>query len=206
MFVAAVPPDHVLEDLEDFLSVRREAGRDLRWTLPEQWHLTLAFLPAVPDRVLDDLLERLTRAARKRAPVAASLVGGGAFPNPARAKVLWAGVEVEDRVELDRLATGCRAAATKAGVETPGERFKPHLTLARSGRVFEATRWLRVLEAYRSPAFVIEQVSLVASHLGEGPRGRPRYEVLAGLPLQSTRSVTGGSRSGTRPRPEGDRP
>ena len=178
MFVAAVPPDDVLEDLEEFLSVRRDADRSLRWTLPEQWHLTLAFLPAVPSRSLDDLVDRLARAAGRRAPMATSLVGGGAFPNPVRARVLWAGVEVDDRVGLDRLATGCRAAATKAGVEVPGERFKPHVTLARAGRPFEATRWLRVLEAYRGPRFTLDTVSLVASYLGEGVRGRPRYEVV----------------------------
>ena len=191
MFVAVQPPDRALEDLEEFLSVRRDAGRELRWALPEQWHLTLAFLPAVPDRAYDDLLERLTRAARKRSPMTAALVGGGAFPNPGRAKVLWAAVELDDPIELDRLATGCRAAATKAGVEVPGERFKPHLTLARSGRPFEATKWLQVLEAYRGPSFPIDRVTLVASHLGEGPRGRPRYEVVAECPLQSVRSVMG---------------
>ena len=197
MFVAAVPPDHVLEDLEDFLSVRREADPGLRWATPEQWHLTLAFLAAVPDRALDDLGERLTRAARKRSPMTLSMTGGGAFPNPARAKVLWARVEVDDRIELDRLATGCRAAASKAGIEVPGERFKPHLTLARSGRQFEATRWLRVLDAYRGPEFALERVSLIASHLGEGPRGRPRYEVVEEFEL-------GGIRSGAVPEPDLD--
>jgi 2'-5' RNA ligase len=62
MFVAAIPPEEVVEDLEEFLSVRREAA-PLRWTLPEQWHLTLAFLAEVPDRRYDDLLARLERAA-----------------------------------------------------------------------------------------------------------------------------------------------
>jgi len=183
MFVAAVPPAHVVEDLEDFLSVRRDADRGLRWTLPEHWHLTLAFLPAVTDRSYDDLCERLTRAARKRAPMTLSLASGGAFPNAGRAKVLWSRVEVDDPVELGRLATGCRAAATKAGIEVPGERFKAHLTLARAGRPFEATRWLRVLEAYRGPEFRLDRVSLIASHLGEGPGGRPRYRTEAEFAL-----------------------
>jgi 2'-5' RNA ligase len=190
MFVAAVPPDHVVEDLDDFLSVRREADPGLRWASPEQWHLTLAFLAAVPDRALDDLSERLTRAARKRAPMTLRLAGGGAFPNPGRAKVLWTRVQVDDPIELDRLATGCRAAATKAGIAVPGERFKPHLTLARSGRPFEATRWLRVFEAYRGPEFALDRVSLVVSHLGEGPRGRPRYQVVEEFELGRVTSRT----------------
>jgi len=183
MFVAVIPPVPVIEELEEFLAVRRDADRSLRWALPEQWHLTLAFLPAVPERAYDDVCERLGRAAARRSPMTVALAGGGAFPNAGRAKVLWTRVEVDDRVELDRLATGCRAAARKAGIAVPGERFKPHVTVARSGRVFEATRWLRVLDAFRSPEFALEEIALVASHLGEGPRGRPRYEVLETFPL-----------------------
>lgn len=176
MFVAVVPPIEAVEDLDEFWSVRREAA-ELRWTLPDQWHVTLAFLADVPERRYDDLLARLERAAHKRTAMTARIVGGGAFPNAGRAKVLWAGFEVDDRIELDRLATGCRAAATKAGVEVPGERFRPHVTLARMGHPIEATRWLRVADAYRGPAWPVEEVALIESHLGEGPRRRPRYEI-----------------------------
>ncbi|MFL6022901.1 MAG: RNA 2',3'-cyclic phosphodiesterase [Marmoricola sp.] len=197
MFVAAVPPEHVVSELDDFLAVRREADRGLRWTLPEQWHLTLAFLPEVPDRRYDDLCARLERAARKRSAMTATVVGGGAFPDAARARVLWAGVAVSDPVGLDRLATGCRAAATKAGVAVPGERFRPHLTLARSGRPFEATRWLRVLEAFQGVDHPLEEVCLIASHLGEGARGRPRYELLERFALGDLRGQPG-------PKPELD--
>ena len=177
MFVAAVPPPEALEDLEEFLAVRRDAAA-FRWTLPEQWHVTLAFLAEVPDRAHDDLLARLERATRKRHPMTATIVGGGAFPHAGRAKVLWAGVELDDPVELSRLATGCRAAASKAGIEVAGERFKPHVTLARMGRPVEASNWVRLLDAYRGPSYRLDAVSLIASHLGEGPRKRPRYEVL----------------------------
>ncbi len=181
MFVAAVPPPQVLEDLEEFVSVRREAAA-FRWTVPEQWHVTLAFLAEVPDRSYDDLVERLGRAARKRHPMRATIAGGGAFPNVGRARVLWAGVELDavplnDREELRRLATGCRAAASKAGIEVAGERFKPHVTLARLQRPAEVTSWVRLLDGYRGPAYDLDEISLIASHLGEGPRKRPRYEV-----------------------------
>ena len=180
--MAAVPPVAALEDLEEFLAVRREAG-GFRWTVPEQWHLTLAFLSDVPDRSLDDLVERLARAARKRRPMRATIAGGGAFPNVGRARVLWAGLELDDPEELRRLSVGCRAAASKAGIEVAGERFKPHVTLARMGRPVEATSWVRVLDAYRGPAWDLDEITLIASHLGEGPRKRPRYEVVEVFPL-----------------------
>ena len=187
MFVAAVPPAEVVEHLEEFLSVRREAAA-FRWTLPDQWHVTLAFLAEVPDRAYDELVERLSRAAHKRRPMRATIAGGGAFPNVARARGLWTGVEL-DTVGLDggeelrRLATGCRAAASKAGIEVPGERFKPHITIARTRTPVEATRWVRLLDGYRGPAYDLDEISLIASHLGEGPRKRPRYEVMETFPL-----------------------
>jgi 2'-5' RNA ligase len=182
MFVAAVPPPQALEHLEEFLSVRREAA-SFRWTVPDQVHLTLAFLPDVPDRAYDDLVDRLTRAARKRHTMRVTIAGGGAFPNVARAKVLWAGVDLDDPEELRRLATGGRAAASQAGVDVAGERFRPHITLARTGHPVEATSWVRLLDAYRGPTYDLDEISLIASHLGEGPRKRPRYELLERFPL-----------------------
>lgn len=184
MFAALVPPDDVVEDLAEFLAPRQEAEPGFRWTTPEQWHVTLAFMGTVPDRSLDDLVERLGRAAARRTPLDLTVAGGGAFPNPARAKVLYAGIDAAGRdPDLRHLAVGTRAAATKAGADAEGGRFHPHLTLARLRRPAEATRWIRVLEAYRGPTWTATEVTLVESHLGEGPRRRPRYEVVGTFPL-----------------------
>jgi 2'-5' RNA ligase len=177
MFAAVVPPAEVVEHLDDFLDVRRAAGA-FRWVTTEQLHVTVAFLADVPDRRLDDLVERLTRAARRRTAFATAVTGGGAFPNAARARVLWAGLDLDDhgRTELTRLATGSRAAANRAGVPVDGQRFRPHVTLARIGQPQEVSSWVRLLDAYRGPSWTVDRLTLVASYLGEGPRGRPRYE------------------------------
>jgi 2'-5' RNA ligase len=188
MFVALVPPEGALEHLGEFLAPRQEAGRDLRWTAPEQWHVTLAFLPQVPDRTLDDLIARLERAAARRTAFSLSVAGGGAFPDPARAKVLYAGVGTEDREELRRLSVGARAAANKAGAEAVGGPFHPHVTVARLRRPLDVTRWLRVLDAYAGPVWEAAQIRLIASHLGEGPRNRPRYEVIESFRVGASRS------------------
>jgi 2'-5' RNA ligase len=113
------------------------------------------------------------------------VAGGGAFPDPARARVLWAGLDLDvaGAAELERLAAGARAAAARTGVVVDGQRFRPPLTLARLARPTEVSRWVRVLDSYAGPAWTADRVVLVASHLGEGPRRRPRHEVLAELPL-----------------------
>jgi 2'-5' RNA ligase len=186
MFVAVTPPEHALEDLAVFLGPRQEAEPGFRWTVPEQWHLTLAFLGTVAERHHDDLVARLARAAARRTRFELAIEGAGAFPNPARAKVLYAGIEPSDesgKTELRRLATGVRAAAGKAGAEVDGGKFHAHLTLARLGHPVEATRWIRVFATYRGPAWPVEEVTLIESHLGEGPRRRPRYEVRDVFPI-----------------------
>jgi len=184
MFVALVPPPEVIEHLEEFLEPRRDAA-DFRWAAAEQLHVTLAFLAEVEERRLDELGERLERAATRRTPVETRLAGGGAFPNAVRARVVWVGLDLDEagRTEVSRMATGARAAASKSGIEVDGKRFRPHLTLARLGRPGEVSDWVRLLDAYAGPAWTADRLTLVASHLGEGPRGRPRYEVVAEFAL-----------------------
>lgn len=182
MFVAVVPPPEVVERIEEFVETRRDADAALRWTEPYQWHVTLAFLPEVGTRCLDELVERLRRAAGRRTPFAVRLTGSGAFPSPDRARVLWLGVQTEPPDALNDLATGLRAAANKAGARVEGGRFRPHLTLARVRQPQDATRWLRILGSYEGPEWTADFIELIESHLGQGRAGSPRYEIVASLP------------------------
>ncbi|GMA88519.1 RNA 2',3'-cyclic phosphodiesterase [Angustibacter aerolatus] len=92
VFVALVPPPEAVEHLEAFLDVRRDADADLRWSRPEQWHVTLAFAADVRERVLDDLVDGLSEAAGRRPALDLAVAGGGAFPDAASARVLYAGL------------------------------------------------------------------------------------------------------------------
>ena len=184
MFVALRPPEEAVAHLDAFLEPRRAAA-GFRWTMPDQLHVTLAFLAAVEERRVEELTERLARAAARRRAFDTAIRGGGAFPNVSRAKVLWAGLALDDhgRTELGRLATGCRAAANRSGIPVDGQRFRPHVTLARTGQPAEVTSWVRLLDGYVGPSWHADRVELVASYLGEGPRGRPRYETVEHLTL-----------------------
>jgi 2'-5' RNA ligase len=184
LFVAVVPPVDAVEDLDEFLDVRRSAA-PFRWASAEQFHVTLSFLADVEERRLDDLVERLARAAARRTSFETRIAGGGAFPNARRARVLWAGLELDahGHTEIDRLATGCRAAANRAGIVVDGQRFRPHVTLARLGHPAEVSSWVQLLDAYAGPPWRVDRITLVASYLGEGPRGRPRYEAVEELEL-----------------------
>ncbi len=198
LFVALRPPLEAIEDLQHFLEPRLAAG-EFRWTPPEHWHLTLAFMPEVAAGTVDGLIERLDRAARRRRQISLSIAGGGAFPQVGRAKVLWAGVHLDpaQRTELARAAVGARAAASRAGAAPDGGPFEPHLTLARLRRPIDVVRWVRLLETYHGPAWSAEEMLLIQSHLGQGPHGRPRHEPIAECRFSTAdRSLTSSDRTG----------
>lgn len=180
MFAAVVPPPGALEDLDAFLEPRRASGPELRWTSRELWHVTLAFMAEVPERLVDQLVEELGAAVAGRDPVTVRCAGGGAFPTPYEARVTWVGVEgaPADLDGLTMLAKSVRSASAHVGASPAGGPFTPHLTLARSRRPFEATRWLRVLDAYEGPAWTTREVTLFASQR-RSRHGAPHYEPLA---------------------------
>ena len=178
MFVALVPPEPVRDDLATFLEPRSEHP----WIDPEQWHITLAFMPAVPDLALDALIDGLESVRDRRTPMRLRLSGGGAFPEAWAAKVLWMGL-TGDVAELGRLSTNVRNSAQHAGAPPEGRTFRPHLTVSRLRRVQEQSRWVQVLDTYEVPEWVADEVTLFASHLGEGPHGRPRHETVATVSL-----------------------
>jgi 2'-5' RNA ligase len=101
--------------------------------------------------------------------------------------VVWAGLDLDEQgtTELDRLATGARAAATRTGIQVDGRRFRAHITLARLGRPAEVSNWVRLLDAYSGPAWTADRIELIASHLGEGLGHRPRYETVAEMLLKN---------------------
>ena len=181
LFVALEPPARVVEHLDDFLDVRRDAGGGLRWSPPGQWHVTLAFMGAAPERVVEDLVEGVGAAAARAAPTPLGLAGGGCFPDVTRARVLFSGVS--GGAALAPLAASVRAACSVVGARPEGGAFRPHVTLARFGHPADATRWVRVLDTYAGPPWTATEVTVVASHLPREPGHRPRHEVLARLPL-----------------------
>ena len=182
MFVAIRPPAEIREQLAEFLRPRQA----MTWIDEAQWHVTLAFLATVPTHREADLADSLRRVALRHNGFDLRLSGAGAFPNALEARVLW----LRPSVDLTPLATAVRGAANSVGATPDGQRFVGHLSAARLRRPMDARRWLQVLDTFTSDSWPVEEIKLVASYLGEGPRGRPRHEVVATLPLASPESAS----------------
>lgn len=185
MFAAIVPPAAAHSDLESFVEPRRETQSDLRWTPSHLWHVTLAFMADVPDPLVDDVLDAVATVAADRAPIPLRLSGAGVFPSADQARVVWMDVRSDSSdglSDLERLALGVRRATGRVGASPSGGDYRPHLTLARSRHPFDATQWLRVMDAYAGPSWIANEVTIFASHVGKG-KGRPLYEPVAVCPL-----------------------
>lgn len=163
LFVAVVPPAFVREAWDAFLEPRREAGAELRWVVPESWHVTCAFMARVADRAADDLEEALAAVAARTEPFMITVDGGGAFPTLDAAKVVWLGV-TDGAQELGELAVRCRNAAISCGIEVDGGRFRPHVTIARANGQ-RVMRWLQVLDAIGPLTWPVTRFRLVRSQL-----------------------------------------
>jgi 2'-5' RNA ligase len=171
MFVAVVPPEAVLEELQEFAEPRQDRADPLRWSDPARWHLTLAFMAAVPEDRYETFAERVQQAVERRPPLELAISGAGAFPDPAQAKVLWAGVS-GDTDALARLSSGVRTAASTSGIAVDGGTFHPHLTLARVSPPIDLTRWLRVFDLYAGQSWRVEQIEVIESQLGNRRKGK----------------------------------
>jgi len=182
LFVAVTPPQEVLAELESVVAPLRQAWPELRWQPPHRWHVTLAFLGEVQDAKLDQLATRLERAAARHPCQRLRIEAGGAFPNPARARVVITRIGAAGNA-LAPLAASVAAGARRAGAPPPdeGRKYRPHLTLARTREPADLTALVESLANYEGNTWQSTQIELIRSFTGPAPR----YEALAAWPLKA---------------------
>jgi 2'-5' RNA ligase len=140
-FVAVELSDEIRRQLGALQRRHAALDRAVRWTPPEQIHLTLKFLGDVPDSLLPQVCAAMESAAESQSPVEFEVKGAGCFPPGGAPRVFWAGVE-EPSGALARLRDACEAAFVPLGYPRENRAFSPHLTLARV-KDFRAGRSIR---------------------------------------------------------------
>lgn len=189
LFVALPLPAEVHEHLELAVAALGERPRPggpspLRWVPPEQRHVTLAFYGEVPEGAVPGLTRDLAAALAGRGPLRLRLRGAGVFSR----RTLWVGVQELDGADLTGLMAACENAGVGVVRMDRRERHRGHVTIARlSARrpvAEELAERGRALSVYAGPPWTATHAVLVASELGAGRGGGPRYETLAELPLE----------------------
>jgi len=163
LFVAVWPPPEVVERLA---GLSRPSRSGVRWTAPDQWHVTLRFFGSVDE--LDDGKRALDLLA---SPGVAVDTHGPAVER------LGPSILCLPIAGLDDLATRVVAATASVGSPPDDRPFRGHITLARAKRGV-AVRPLAG-EPFRA-TWPVEELTLVAS---DTRPDRAHYTVLERYPL-----------------------
>lgn len=107
----------------------RDAGIDIRWIAPLDYHVTLKFLGWTRVEAIGAVRDALDAAAAGSARFAFRTTRIGAFSSLDKANVLWAGVE--EPGGLRSLAARIESAMVALGFPAEGRAFHPHVTLGR---------------------------------------------------------------------------
>lgn len=129
-FVAIELGRPALTALEKLLKDLKSQLNDVRWSYPEQLHLTLKFLGDIDNRELPDFCGRLREACAEAEPFNLILQGLGTFPRNKPPRVVWVGID-EGASELQALHQKIDECFGALGVPRETRSFTPHLTLGR---------------------------------------------------------------------------
>jgi 2'-5' RNA ligase len=113
--------------------VRRLSGdRDgIKWVPGDNLHLTLKFLGDVDNREIPKVCDCVRQCCDGVEPFHLHLRGAGAFPDPTRPRVVYAGVE-DGGDSLTTIVAAMESALADLGFKPEPRDYIPHLTLGRT--------------------------------------------------------------------------
>jgi 2'-5' RNA ligase len=186
LFVAIELPDSVKLAIKKTQNELRAAlpAKSIRWTRPEQFHLTMRFLGSVEALQVDRLNEALRGACSGSGELQLHARKIGVFPGVRRPRVVWAGVDDRDGrlLLLQRSIEGATASFTK---EPPQETFTGHITLARCREInrSDASKLAMLVEKMAGRSFGEWTAASVEVIRSQPTSQGSRYTTLAGVNL-----------------------
>jgi 2'-5' RNA ligase len=181
-FIAVFPPSEVSFGLGEAVEEFRGVAPDAQWVAPANFHFTVRFLGDLPEERLDLLTRCVAESVRGETPFEVTLQGLGAFPNPRKPRVLWAGTGAGGE-RLVSLAKAVEMGLRSKRFGKADKRFSPHLTVARWRRPQRSEAVAKLIETcpLEIGPFTVDAVRVMESKLR--PRG-PEYIVRQACPLE----------------------
>ena len=103
----------------------------VKWTAPENIHLTIKFLGDTEDALVPMLRETLDELATPLFPFEVEAKGTGFFPNPSKPRIIWSGFDEQSTEVLSLLQQAVERDLAELGFAEESRRFRPHVTLGR---------------------------------------------------------------------------
>lgn len=134
LFIAAEPPQHVIEGCRGVIEKLKTAGDGIRWVKSHGIHLTMKFFGDVEESRIPEI-NNAVEIIKGSGAIDLSVEGLGTFPGGQRPRVIWVGITGD----LDRIITArdvLDGALAEIGFPREDRPFRGHLTLGRvKGRV-----------------------------------------------------------------------
>ncbi|MBX5495908.1 MAG: RNA 2',3'-cyclic phosphodiesterase [Bryobacteraceae bacterium] len=179
LFTGLGIPYEVRRNLELLLAHLKPTA-DIRWSPPENLHITTKFIGHWNAERLEEVKAALSKV-KAESPIQIGISGLGWFPNPRSPRVFWAGVQAPS--ELAELAEKTEQVLAEIGVPVEKRAFSPHLTLARIPNPEKLQKLKEAVANLPSSdfgTFTADRFILYESQLS--PKGS-RYSALAQFPF-----------------------
>ena len=194
-FIAVEIPGEVRTNIAEIRRKLKKTGADARWVKVENMHLTLRFLGNdVPRETVEVIGTVLYKHVSTLAQFTIRIAGLGAFPNVAKPRVVWLGIQPHDGPLL-ALREAVENAVEEAGWQRDERPFAAHLTLGRIRSQSGIGTLRRLLESGRNDSAgstIVNSVALIRSKLTGSV---PVYETLTTVPLRPHQSGNSPGRS-----------
>jgi RNA 2',3'-cyclic 3'-phosphodiesterase len=181
IFLALPISNTLKQSLESRIHPLRKQEPKLKWTEPEGWHFTLAFLGEMTQAQSAEVESRCRRVAESFSPFAYMPNRFGFFPPTGAGHVFWLGVN-QGEAKLCGLQSAIAGNLRAAGFVLEEREFVPHLTLARTrtGQHFPQA-WIAVSTLTAEfKAETAQEIQVMESNLASTG---PRYTILARCPF-----------------------
>lgn len=132
LFIALAIPPEVRREIARFQGqLQRVAPPNaIRWTRPDQFHVTLKYLGDVPSDQIVALEKAVATVCAGCPALKITARGAGFFPNIKRPRVIWTGI-ADERGQLAELHRQFALALQPFAPADQTERFAGHITLGR---------------------------------------------------------------------------
>jgi len=156
----------------------KNIGVGIKWSLPENLHVTLSFLGFVSDESLADICQAVKEAAQDFESFDVDFEGLGVGPDPEDPRMVWLFGGANE--ELRKLQTEIEKSMDVFVSER--KEFKPHVTLGK----IDKPKWKALAEKPKIEesfkiSIPIESVDIFESKI---EKGRTRYTVLEACELR----------------------
>lgn len=170
-FLAFELPSQIKKIIGDLSRELRKFPMDVRWVKTDNIHLTVVFMGNTHTEHLLPIDETVSKVCLRFRPFNVSLKGCGVFGSRRNPRVLWIGIESDNKRILyfrDSLQKHLRYFGTKEEKRS----FRPHLTLGRFRKGAKLNgRMDGLLSKFRdltSPVFTLGELTLFKSDLKPG--------------------------------------